>query len=390
MSRKREEISEYTIERPVVVDESVLEEKSTLSAAKRVGLTAPEFRRAAFVQVDYSQVLTAMKKVLEKYKVIVINTRDALRKYPWVKKYYWKALSPGQDEYTTSVEKYGGDGYFIYVPPKTKVPFPILTCLLITRNNLGQLLHNIIIVDEGSELHLMTGCAVSHLVDRALHIGVSEFYVARNAKLTYTMIHAWGSGVDVKPRTGVIVEEGGRYTSYYVIYSPVKHLQTFPRIYLGKEAKAYSVTITVGSGKSVYDVGSRIVLKDVNAVGEIISRNLAEDSSQIIARANITATAPNTKGHIECLGLLLSDNAVIRAIPELESHIHEAELTHEASIGKIAEEELIYLMSKGFTEDEAKTMIIRGFLSVDAPDLPMHVKREIDKVLDLILREAKG
>ncbi len=392
MIKKQEHVSidKFIVDRVESVDESILESTDAISAAKRIGLSKHEFKKAAYVQIDYSQVLTAVRKMLEKYGVIVLNTREALRKYSWVKEYYWRVLSPAQDEYMAATEKYSADGYFIYVPPKTKVPFPILTCLLITKDKLGQLLHNIIIVDEDSELHLLTGCSVSHIVNEAIHIGVSEFYVAKNAKLTFTMVHAWSSGIDVRPRTGVIVDEGGRFTSYYIIYSPVKSVQAYPIVYLKRGSRSYNVAIIVGSGKSRYDIGSKIVLMDKESCGEIISRNLAKEESRIIARANLTAKAPNTKGHVECLGLLLSDKANIKAVPELESYVHDTELTHEASIGRIAEEELIYLMSKGFTEEEAKSMIIRGFLSVDAPDLPIQIRKEINKVLNLITKEAKG
>jgi len=281
-------------------------------------------------------------------------------------------------------------GYFIYVPPNTKVPIPVYTCLALISDRKIQFAHNIVYVDEGSELHLVTGCAVPHGVYEGLHIGVSEYYVARNAKLTFTMVHAWSRGVHVRPRTGVVVEEGGEYVDYYVIYSPVASLQTFPTVYLRRGSRAYLAGVVAGSGSGVYDVGSRAILEESTASAEIISRNVAYEESKIYARAEIEALEQDTRGHIECLGLILSDKAMISSIPVISSRKPGAILSHEAAIGIIAREELEYLMSKGFTESEAKSIIVRGFMNIDAPGIPKPVRREIDRILDLVAKYAVG
>ncbi|MEM1529078.1 MAG: SufD family Fe-S cluster assembly protein, partial [Desulfurococcaceae archaeon] len=280
-------------------------------------------------------------------------------------------------------------GYFIYVPPYTKVPVPIYTCLAITSNNTVQFAHNVVYVDEGSEANVVTGCAIPHGVYSGVHVGVSEFYVARNAKLTFTMVHAWAEGLHVRPRTRVSVDEGGEYVSYYVTYSPVASIQTYPVVNLGKNARAYLASIIASSKSGVYDIGSGSVLEAPGASVENASRVIARDESSVYARAEIEALESDTRGHVECLGLLLSPKATISSIPIITSRKQGAVLSHEAAIGLIAQKEIDYLMSRGFTEEEAKAVLVRGFMNIEAP-IPPVIKKQVDTILDVVTKYAVG
>ena len=359
--------------------------------AKRIGLSEKEVSRAGYVQVDERIWYGIIVEGLKKQGVIVTSTGEALEKYPWVKDYYWRNIPVDLDKYTAAVELYsGGKGYFIYVPPGVKVKIPVYTCLLITSSWEAQFVHNIVIVGDGAELNLITGCAVPHKVAGALHIGVSEFYVGRNAKLSFAMIHAWGRGVHVRPRTSVRVMEGGSYVSYYLVHSDVASIQAYPSVRLDKNARTHTASIILGSSNSIYDIGSEAVLQGEGSSAEIVSRVIGRDESWIAARSRIKALASPSRGHIECLGLPLSKKATIIALPELESRIEGAELTHEAAIGKIAEEEIEYLMSKGFTEEEARALILRGFMRVEVPGLPLQTQRLIDATIKLLSEKATG
>lgn len=383
-------LEEYIHEtKPEALREDILEEIK--EPASRLGMSDKEISQAGYIQVNEAALYRVVLEGLRKQGVIIMTTGEALKKLPWVREYYWSNVRVGQDKYTAAVELYGkGQGYFIYVPPGVKIKHPIYTCLLITSNRQAQLVHNIVIVDEGAELNLITGCATAHRVKSALHIGVSEFYVKRNAKLSFTMIHAWGSGIHVRPRTGVKVWSGGEYISYYLIYSDVASIQQYPLVKLGENAKMYTASIVLSSNNSMYDIGSEAILEEKGARAEIVSRVVARDRAWVVARARIRAYHSDTRGHIECLGLPLSKEAVIKALPELESHAEGAELTHEAAIGKIAEEEIEYLMSRGFTEEEAQALILRGFLRVDVPGLPLTTRKIIDHVTRMLAGRATG
>ena len=380
------DLERYRIDEPGVEEARDLD-PPIITAASRVGLETPKL---AYIQSNERALYTALVKTLSKYGAVVMSTREALEKKPLVKELVWRLVDPATDKYTAYAYLHGGEvGYFIYIPPGVKVPVPIYTCLAITTNNTIQFAHNIVYVDEGGEAHLVTGCAIPHGVKDGVHIGISEFYVARNARLTFTMLHAWAEGLHVRPRTVVQVEEGGEYVSYYVTYSPVASIQTYPRVYLKRGARAYLASIIASSRSGVYDIGSAAVLEEPYSSSENVSRVVARDESRVYARAEIEAWESDSRGHIECLGLLLSPNAMISSIPIITSKKQGAILSHEAAIGLIAEREIDYLMSKGFTEEEAKAVLVRGFMNIDAP-IPPQIKRQVDYILDLVAKHAVG
>jgi Fe-S cluster assembly scaffold protein SufB len=380
------DLSKYKLEE-AVVEEARDIDPGVASAAPRVGLEAGKLM---YVQANERALYTAMAKALSKYGVLVLPTREALEKIPKARELSWRLVNPARDKYTAAAYLYGGEvGYFIYVPPRTKVPVPVYTCLAITTNNTIQFAHNVVYIDEEAEANLVTGCAIPHGVKEGVHVGISEFYVARNAKLTFTMVHAWADGLHVRPRTVVKVEEGGEYVNYYVTYSPVASIQTYPVVYLEKNARAYLASIIASSKTGVYDIGASSILEEPGASAENISRVVARDESSVYARAEIEALESNTKGHIECLGLLLSPRAFISSIPIITSRKQGAVLSHEAAIGLIAQREIDYLMSRGFTEDEAKAVLVRGFMNIDAP-IPPTIKKQVDQILDMVAKHAVG
>ncbi|MEM1628070.1 MAG: SufD family Fe-S cluster assembly protein [Desulfurococcaceae archaeon] len=382
------DLSKYRIEEPStgLLDSSVLDNR-ILSTTERVGIN---IKSIAYLQANETALYSAMAKALSKYGVIVKPLREALKEYEFSRKLAWSLVDPTSDKYTAAAYLYGGEiGYFIYVPPNTRVPVPIYSCLALIGNNRVQFAHNIVYMDSGAEAHVVTGCAIPHGVSDGVHIGISEFFVGKNARLTFTMIHAWAEGLHVRPRTVVNVDKGGEYVSYYVIYSPIGSLQTYPKIYLKQGAKAHTASVIASSGNGVYDVGSKIVFEEDSSSGESVSRVIARDKSKVYARADLEALETGVKGHIECLGLLLSNEAFISSIPIITSRKYGALLSHEAAIGLIAERELSYLMSKGFTEEEAKAVLIRGFMNIDVP-IPHSIKREVDKILDIVSRYAVG
>ena len=159
---------------------------------------------------------------------------------------------------------------------------------------------------------------------------------------------------------------------------------------VSRGGKAYLANIVAASGNGIYDIGSKVQLLGNNSSTEIVSRVVARGRCKTYARSAIEAYTSNTKGHIECLGLLLSENAQISSIPVITSKKPGALLSHEAAIGVIAEKELEYLMSRGFTEEEARAILIRGFMSIDVPGIPRNIKLEVNRILDLVTRYAVG
>ncbi len=247
-------------------------------------------------------------------------------------------------------------------------------------------MHNLIIVEEGADLHVITGCAAASHLKRGLHVGISEFFVKKNAKLSFTMIHHWAEEMMVRPRSVGIVEEGGLFLNNYICMRPVKSLQMYPTTHLvGKGAVSRFYSLLLGSPGSELDVGGRIDLKAEDTRAEIIARAIS-NGGRIISRGDLIGEVTGVKAHLECRGLLLK-GGLIHAIPELRGKVDGVEMSHEAAVGKIAQEEIQYLMSRGLGEDEVTSTIVRGFLSVDIPGLPAQLKAEIERAVNMSEKE---
>ncbi len=333
-------------------------------------------RSGTYLQIDHRKVHCQAKTP----GVEILDIKDALKKYGGLPEYMWTQVDKDKDEYTRSAAENLHGGYFIRTEKGAKIPDPVQSCLFLKSDMVGQNVHNIVIVEEDSELHIITGCSVAHGSKGAAHLGISEFFVKKNAKLTFTMIHNWAETTVVRPRTGGVVEEGGVFLNNYVLLKPVKDLQSYPSISLnGRGAVARFNSVIVAPQGSLVDTGSKIMLNAPETRGEIISRTIAS-GGRIIARGFIGGNNVPAKGHLECKGLILGGGS-IHAVPELEGTVDGVELSHEAAVGKIAQEEIEYLMSRGMDEDEATSTIVRGFLNVDIMGLPDELKAVIDSTI---------
>jgi len=340
-------------------------------------------RAGSFLQIDQSKVCSNC----ESESIELMGLPQALEKYDWVKDYMWNAVPVDTDKYTAKTALGEPGGYFIRSLPGTKEVFPIQACMFISDEKVAQTAHNIIIAEENSELHIITGCSTGSDVQSAMHVGVSEFYLKKGAKITFTMVHNWAEQVEVRPRTGVILDDDTTYISNYILTSPVNTIQTYPTAYCrGENSKVVFQSILGGQKDSILDAGSRAILTGKNSSAEMITRAVSKDESQIYTRGHLAGKSPDVRGHLECMGLVLSDDSLIYSVPELEGSSTDLELSHEAAVGKIAEEEVLYLMSRGLTEDEAASMIVKGFLSMDIAGLPPELAAETKRMIDLSIQ----
>lgn len=341
-------------------------------------------RSGTYIQMDNTPIHSSIRQ--EGIEVMAVS--QAMEKYDWLADYLWKAVAVDSDKYTANVELNENDGYFIRALPGKKSVLPVQACLYLAQSKLVQNVHNIIIAEEGSELHIITGCATASREEPGMHIGVSEFYVKRGAKVTFTMIHSWNPEIAVRPRTTTIIEEGGLFLSNYVLMKPVNSLQMYPTARCtGENATVRYNSILVAVKGTSIDVGSRVFLNAKNARTEIVSRAITTGGN-ITARGYIEGNAADVKGHLECRGLILGETGTIYAIPELKGNLAGIDLSHEAAVGKIAEEEVTYLMARGLTRNEATATIVRGFLRVDIEGLPLLLSEELKKAVEASEKEV--
>jgi Fe-S cluster assembly protein SufB len=338
---------------------------------------SPEQRSGTYIQMDNKPVHYSSSQ--EGIELMPIS--EALEKYDWLPDYWWRAVAVDADKYTAAVELGQADGYFIRALPGVKTSLPVQTCLYLAKANLAQKSHNIIIAEEGSELHIITGCATGLNEEGGLHLGVSEFYVKRGARITFTMIHTWNPNIAIRPRSGTIIEEKGIFLNNYILMKPVNSLQMAPKTRcVGRGAVTRQNSVLVSAKGSSLDVGSTVILDAPGSRAEIVSRAITT-GGEITARGLIEGNAPNIKGHLECRGLILGNGGVIHAIPELKGTLAGIDLSHEAAVGKIDREEIAYLMARGLTENEATAAIVRGFLRVDIAGLPPTLAAEVEKAI---------
>ncbi|MGN0176799.1 MAG: SufB/SufD family protein [Methanobrevibacter sp.] len=384
-----ENFTDETINAIDMIDDLDDLNKQTKKDLLKVGVDTNEENRAgSFLQVDQSNIFTnnSMSNSVE-----VMNMGVALEKYSWLEDYMWNVVKPDTDKYTAKTalrEKEEGvtSGYFVRSLPGTKEIMPVQACMFISDTGIMQTAHNIIIAEENSELHLITGCATGDDISSAMHVGVSELYLKPGSKITFTMVHNWAEEVEVRPRTAIKLADNSTYINNYILTSPVSTIQSFPTAYCdGKNSRAIFQSIQGGKKDSIIDVGSRAVLNAEGAMAEVISRAVAQDESQIFARGHLAGNVPNVKGHLECHGLVLSDDSFIYAVPELEASSSNLEMSHEAAVGKISEDEINYLTSRGIPEEEAESMIVRGFLNMDITGLPDELAQQTQNMINMSL-----
>jgi len=357
--------------------------------ALSVGISTEEEERAGtYFQIDHSATLQTIRETF-RGKAEIMSTKEALKKYRWAKEYWWKIVTADTDKFTALAKLKWDQGYFIRILENQKITLPLQACLFISKDNFNQNVHNLIISEPNSEAQIITGCTVHPNVQSGLHVGISEFYVEKNAKLTFTMIHNWAQNFNVRPRTAALLDDGATFVNNYVCMKPVKSLQMYPVAYCrGANSRVRFNTILHGNQNSHLDAGSKVVLQGKGSKGEIITRAIASDNAQINARGLLVGEHEDSKAHLECRGLLLSDEAFIHAIPELMGKVKGTELSHEAAVGKIAEEQIQYLMARGFSESEAESLIIRGFMDVSIFGLPDILKEEIKRMVDATISGA--
>jgi len=352
--------------------------RDDLKEIEKVGFDIKEKTRSgSFIQRDNEILLT---KSLQK-GVEILSVKEAFEKYPDIQEKYWgKAFEKVGREFERDTE----GGYFIRIGKGVKTLFPIQACLYLKTKRFKQKIHNIVIIEENAEAYLITGCTNAKDTEEAYHLGISEFYIKKGGFLNFTMIHSWKEDIEVEPKSVAIIEEEGVFISNYINLKPVKKIIMYPTAILeGESSRARFNSIILSYPNSYQDIGSRCILANKGTSAEIISR-VVNYGGTVIAKGHIKAISPSVRGHLECKGLILNEKGKIHAIPELETLYQDVELSHEAAIGKIKKEEIEYLASRGIPEEEAQSLIIRGFMNVEILGLPDIIEKEIKKMVSKI------
>lgn len=354
-----------------------------LEEAQKAGIEADDKTRSAtFFHLDQN---TIQAKVNEQFegKIELKDVKTAIKENPKLEEYMWKLVDKNKDEYTRKVAADFSGGYFMRILPGAEITFPLQSCLMITKRNLEQRVHNIIIAEEGSNAHIITSCLQHSTVESSSHLGISEIYVRKNATLNFTMIHQWSENTLVRPRSASEIADNATFISNYVCMRPVRDMQMYPAAYCnGQNSRVSFNSILYGHRNSQLDIGSKAVLNGKGSKAEMVSRAISREGSKMIIRGLIEGNSSDCKGHLECRGLLMDDASFMQSIPELIARKKGVEITHEAAVGKVSEKEVAYLMTRKLSRDEATSVIIRGFMDVGILGLPDALSNEIKRIVE--------
>lgn len=301
--------------------------------------------------------------------VELLTVMEAIEKYPEVRReYLFKAVNPLKNRFTRGVNEVSPRGYFIRVKKGVKVKAPLHAGFLMNEERSSMFNHNIVILEEGASLHLVTGCVSGCGIERGVHASVTEFYVGPGAELINTGIHDWGPGFVVIPVTGAVIDRDGSYTANFYSVKIPERMEIEPVIHLmGRGASTRQVTVTVGTPGTFCKTGGTVMLYGDESSAELISKT-ASFGGTSVQSGLLVGAGKNCRGHVDCSGLILGETGIIKAVPGLKTIHPDARMSHEASIGRINQGEVNYLQSKGFDETSAVDLIVRGFLDTDGID----------------------
>ena len=361
----------------------------------RLGIPEAEKKSLAGVgaQYDSEVVYHNMKEELKKQGVIYTDMETAVREYPEiVKKHFMKCVPITDHKFVALHAAVWSGGSFVYIPKNVKLDFPLQSYFRLNSPESGQFEHTLIIVDEGASLHFIEGCSAPKYNKVNLHAGCVELYVKDNSYLRYSTIENWSKNMmNLNTKKALIGKNAqvdwvtGSFGSKVSMLYPMSILN-------GEGSKTEYTGITfAGKGQNL-DTGFKVLHNAPNTSSVINSKSISKDGGACTYRSlvRINENAKNTKCSVSCESLMLDDISKSDTIPVNDVRTDEVELSHEATIGKISDKEIFYLMTRGLSEEDAKAMIVRGFAYPIAKELPVEYAVEMNNLINLELEGSIG
>ncbi len=361
----------------------------------KLGIPEAEKKFLAGVGAQYESevVYHSLREDLAKQGVIFLDTDAALKEHPELfKKWFAKIIPPEDNKFAALNSAVWSGGSFIYIPPGVKVDMPLQAYFRINTENMGQFERTLIIVDEGAEVHYIEGCTAPVYSSESLHVAVVELVALKDAKLRYTTIQNWSSDV-----YNLVTKRAYAYEGATVEWIDgnigSKLTMKYPGIYLMGE-RAYGETLSIAfAGKGQHqDTGAKMVHLASNTTSKVTSKSVSRLDGRSTYRGllHVAKGATNVKATVRCDALLLDDTSKTETYPYMEINQEDATITHEATVGKIGDEQIFYLMSRGFNEEEALTLIVNGFMEPFTKELPMEYAVELNRLIKLEMDDSVG
>jgi len=362
----------------------------------KLGIPEAEKQRlVAGVAAQYESevVYHKIREDLEQQGVIFLDTDTALREHPEIfQEYFGSVIPPGDNKFAALNTATWSGGSFIYVPPGVHVEIPLQAYFRINTENMGQFERTLIIVDEGAFVHYIEGCTAPVYSSDSLHSAVVEIIVKKNARCRYTTIQNWSNNVYNLVTKRAVAHEGA--TMEWVDGNlGSKVTMKYPAIWLmGEHAKGETLSVAMAGPGQHQDAGAKMVHVAPNTSSTIISKSIARGGGRTSYRGlvQVLEGASHSRSTVKCDALLVDTISRSDTYPYVDVREDDVAMGHEATVSKVSEDQLFYLMSRGLTEDEAMAMIVRGFIEPIAKELPMEYALELNRLIELQMEGAVG
>ena len=361
---------------------------------EKLGIPQAERNSLAGVGAQYESeiVYHNLKKELEDKGVIFLDMDEALKKYPeLVKKYFMTTCIPIRlHKYVALHAAVWSGGTFIYIPKNVKFKEPLQAYFRMNAKKGGQFEHTLIIADEGSEVHYIEGCSAPQYTENSLHAGGVEIHVLKGARVRYSSIENWSRNTyNLNTKRAVVYENGimewvnGNMGSKLTMLYPCSVL-------VGENAKTDYIGIAYAGEGQHQDTGCKVYHFAPNTSSNIISKSISKDGGITSYRGlvDIREGCTNSTSSVVCDGLMLDNKSISKTFPSMEVKENDVKVAHEAAIGKVGEEQLFYLMSRGLSEEEATKLIVAGFIEPLVKALPLEYAVELNRLIELEIENS--
>ena len=362
----------------------------------RLGIPEAEKKRliaGVAAQYESEVVYHQIREDLEKEGVLFLDTDTALREHEDVfKEYFGSVIPAGDNKFSALNTAVWSGGSFIYVPKGVKIDIPLQAYFRINTENMGQFERTLIIVDEDAYVHYVEGCTAPVYSSDSLHSAVVEIIVKKNARCRYTTIQNWSNNVYNLVTKRAVAQQGA--TMEWIdgnIGSKVT--MKYPAVWLvGEHAKGETMSVAFAGEGQHQDAGAKMVHAAPNTSSTIISKSVARGGGRTSYRGLIQVNegAYNAKTTVKCDALLIDDISRSDTYPYIDCREDDVSMGHEATVSRISEDQLFYLMQRGLNEDEAAAMIVRGFVEPIARELPMEYAIELNRLIEMQMEGAVG
>ena len=362
---------------------------------ERLGIPEAErkFLSGVGAQYDSEVVYHSVREDLQKLGVVFMGTDQGMREYPEIFKKYFGTVVPAEDNKFAALNSaVWSGGSFVYVPKGVDVPLPLQAYFRINGQNTGQFERTLIVVDEGASLHYIEGCTAPNWATDSLHVAVVEVIALPGAKVRYTTIQNWSNDV-YNLVTKRAHAHAGATVEWIDANTGAQLTMKYPGIYLlGEKAHAEIVSVAVASKGQHQDTGAKAVHLAPNTTSRIVGKSVCKDGGVATYRGTVRV-APGATGvttSVRCDALILDEGSRSETYPYIDIQEDDTSMSHEATVGRVSDDQIFYLMSRGMTENEATNLIVQGFLEVFTKELPMEYALEFNRLIRLEMEGALG